>query len=131
MNFFLIIIKLIRNVLGKTIYFFDFIFPPVKIKRSPVEQIKIDLILKSYALYQYKLCPFCVKVRRFLKKYNLKLEFKDPSIETLSRKELLEKGGKLKVPCLRIIKNGKIEWLYESTEIIKFLKKIARNLNCY
>ena len=34
-------------------------------------------------------------------------------------------GGKHKVPCLKIEKpNAKTEWLYESDEIILFLKKI-------
>ena len=33
-------------------------------------------------------------------------------------------GGKHKVPCLKIKKtNAKTEWLYESDDIISFLKK--------
>ena len=41
------------------------------------------------------------------------------------KSELVNDGGKHKVPCLKIEKtNAKTEWLYESDEIILFLKKI-------
>jgi glutathione S-transferase len=34
---------------------------------------------------------------------------------------LVNQGGKLQVPCLRIEKDGKVEWLYESSSIINYL----------
>ncbi|MAI85014.1 MAG: glutaredoxin [Rickettsiales bacterium] len=120
---FFIVLKLTRHILGNAIYFIDLIFPPIRIRRSLQEQKRINYILNKHSLYQYKLCPFCVKVRRFLKKYNLDLRFKNPSKEPESRDQLLRLGGKVKVPCLCIEDNGKSKWLYESSEIIKYLKK--------
>ena len=37
------------------------------------------------------------------------------------RQTLLEQGGKIKVPCLRIEENGQSTWLYESKAIIAYL----------
>lgn len=40
------------------------------------------------------------------------------------REELIKKGGKQTVPCLRIEKqNGEDEWMYESMDIIAYLDK--------
>ena len=36
--------------------------------------------------------------------------------------ELLKKGGKRKVPCLRIEKDGKVQWMYNSKDIIVYLQ---------
>jgi glutathione S-transferase len=39
-------------------------------------------------------------------------------------KELVEGGGSLKVPCLRIEENdGAVTWMYESSDIIQYLEK--------
>ena len=39
-----------------------------------------------------------------------------------ARQALLEGGGKVKVPCLRIEENGQVRWMYESSEIIAYLE---------
>jgi len=39
------------------------------------------------------------------------------------RQALLEQGGKIKVPCLRIEENGQTTWMYESKVIIDYLDK--------
>jgi len=40
-----------------------------------------------------------------------------------TRAELLEGGGKIKVPCLRIEANdGSVKWMYESSEIINYIE---------
>jgi glutathione S-transferase len=39
------------------------------------------------------------------------------------RDELLQGGGKIQTPCLRIEKDGSVEWLYESSAIISYLEK--------
>jgi hypothetical protein len=37
---------------------------------------------------------------------------------------LLEGGGQVKVPCLRITNaDGNVEWMYESDDIISYLQK--------
>jgi len=43
----------------------------------------------------------------------------DPDIKA----ELIAGGGKQQVPCLRIEEDNKVRWLYESSDIIKYLRK--------
>ena len=75
-------------------------------------------------LYQFKMCPFCVKARRAIKRLSLNIETRDALREESSREELLAGGGQIKVPCLKIIDDaGKTTWMYESSDIIKYLQE--------
>ena len=75
-------------------------------------------------MYEFRACPFCVRVRRFMKKNNISIETKDARKNKEYASELINGGGKLQVPCLLIQKDNKnVEWLYESKDIIKFLSK--------
>jgi len=56
-------------------------------------------------------------------KLNLPIEKRSASEGSSHRDDLLQGGGKIKVPCLRIEENGKVEWLYESSDIIRYLEK--------
>ena len=114
---------LIRWFVGKVILFINLITLPKPILRKKIDQDKIDLKTKKMTIYQFEACPFCVKVRRFIRKNSLKINLKDAK-NKIFKSELVNEGGKHKVPCLKIEKiNAKTEWLYESTEIIKFLEK--------
>jgi len=118
--------SLIRWFLGKLILFLNAITLPKPILRKNIDQNKIDKVTKYLTIYQFEACPFCVKVRRFVRKNSLKIKLKDAKNKTY-KYELVNEGGKHKVPCLRIEKiNSKTEWLYESSEIITFLKKEFR-----
>lgn len=114
-------LKLIRLLLGSIIAFFDFITRGPKLKRSSEEQSALLVELKSLSLYQFKLCPFCIKVRRAMHKLNLPIELKDAKNDPEAREALLSQGGKIKVPCLRIEENGEVKWLYESGDINHYL----------
>ena len=117
--------KLVRWILGSLILFFDFIFTPRSKKRAPEDQAKLDQQTRDFKLYQFKACPFCVKVRRAIKRKGLKVETRDAKNNQQYRQELLEQGGKVKVPCLRIEKDNQVTWLYESNDIIAYLDKVA------
>ncbi|HEA17332.1 MAG TPA: glutaredoxin [Pseudoalteromonas prydzensis] len=117
--------KLVRWLLGSLILFFDFVFTPRSKKRSADEQQPLDQLTAQFKLYQFKACPFCVKVRRAIKREGLKVETRDAKHNELYRQELLEQGGKIKVPCLRIEKDNQVTWLYESNDIIAYLNKVA------
>ncbi|MCV2403344.1 glutathione S-transferase N-terminal domain-containing protein [Marinomonas sp. C2222] len=116
-------IQFIRNLLGYTIIIVDFLTRGQKLKRSPEQQLEVNEQLKSLSLYQFSACPFCTKTRRAMHKLNLPIEKRNASIGSSYRMELLEGGGKLKVPCLRIEENNKVSWLYESSDIITYLEK--------
>ncbi|ACJ28564.1 Glutaredoxin-like protein [Shewanella piezotolerans WP3] len=112
----------IRWVLGRIILFLNFIFAPKKLKRPIAEQQKIDDVTKNMTIYEYKACPFCVKVRRSLRRQGLNIVTLDAKQEP-HKNTLLTEGGKLQVPCLKIEDEGKATWMYESSEIIGFLDK--------
>lgn len=113
----------IRWVLGSLILFFDWVFTPKGIKRDAQVQEQVDNETAGLSLYQYAACPFCVKVRRALKRNTLNIKTHDAKRCETSRNELIEGGGKLKVPCLRIDEKGSgVRWIYESSEIIDYLE---------
>ena len=113
--------QVIRGVLGALILFFNWVFTPKSMKREAQAQAQINEKMKDFTLYQYKACPFCVKVRREMKRSSLNIETKDAKRCESSKEELLAGGGQLKVPCLKINENGEEKWMYESKEIISYL----------
>ena len=114
----------IRWFLGKCILFINAVTLPKPILRNRAAQDKVDKQTQHFTLYQFEACPFCVKVRRFIRKNSLKIELKDAKNNMANKSELVNNGGKHKVPCLKIEKiNTKTMWLYESDAIIAFLAK--------
>jgi glutaredoxin len=113
----------IRWILGSLILFLNWVFSPKSITRNSVLQNEIDQQFAGYTLFHYPACPFCVKVRRVLKKYNLSLKLVDPRNCETGMQDLMEGGGILKVPCLKIQNSDEaITWMYESSSIISFLE---------
>lgn len=116
-------IKLIRNFLGLLIATIDVLTRGSKLKRTPEKQRQVNQDAKNLSLYQFFACPFCIKTRRAMYKLNLPIEKRSTSEGSSYRDDLLQGGGKIKAPCLRIEENGKVEWLYESSDIIRYLEK--------
>lgn len=114
--------KFVRWLLGRIILFFDFITTPRGVKRDPKLQAVLDAKTKNFSLYQFHACPFCVKVRRAIKRNGLNIELRDAKAEGIHRETLAAEGGKIKVPCLRIEQDNTVTWLYESNDIIAFLE---------
>lgn len=115
--------KFIRLLLGSIIAFFDLITRGSKLKRSKQAQQLVEKELQQLSIFQFKLCPFCIKTRRAMHKLNLPIELLDAKNDPTSRSQLLEKGGKIKVPCLRITEGKQVKWMYESNEIITYLTR--------
>jgi glutaredoxin len=116
--------KIIRFVLGKIILFFDAAFTPKGMSRPAIEQAGVDSAARSLTLYQLQACPFCVKVRREMKRLSLSIPLRDVGTDPSAQAELMQ-GGKIdQVPCLKIPEaDGRITWLYESSEINAYLQK--------
>lgn len=115
--------KVVRWLLGRLILTLNFVFTPKSMQRSAESQAAVDSEISNMSLYQFEACPFCVKVRRSMKRLNLNIELRDAKNDEHIGKELEVQGGKRKVPCLRIEENNKIQWLYESNDIIAHLEK--------
>jgi glutaredoxin len=116
-----VLLKALRTGLGQLVIFADFVSRPAKKKRTPEAQAAVEESAKNLSLYQFQACPFCVKTRRALHRLNVPVALHDAKNNQQDRQALLDGGGKIKVPCLRIAENGKTTWLYESKAIIDYL----------
>lgn len=114
--------RTLRRILGPIILLADKVTTPKGIVRTPEKQQLLDDITKNFVLYQFKTCPFCIKVRRTTKRLSLNIDTRDAQRDSHSRDQLLQGGGQIKVPCLKIMdESGNATWMYESNDIIQYL----------
>lgn len=115
--------KGLRLILGPILLLWDTITSPTGINREPDAQQQIDLQTQKLTLYHFKTCPFCIKTRREMKRLSLNIEKRDAQHNEQNKQALLEGGGQIKVPCLKIEDDeGNMTWMYDSKEIIKYLQ---------
>jgi len=115
--------KFVRWALGRLILTIDFLTRPKPVVRAQEAQAAVDAQTAKMALYQFHACPFCVKVRRQIRRLGLNIELRDAKTNAAFKDELTHQGGKHKVPCLRIEDGAQnITWLYESDAINAFLE---------
>lgn len=117
------IVKSMRNGLGWVLIVVDKLTRFKPIQRSAEHQLKAQSAVSGFTLFQFTACPFCIKTRRAIHNLNISIEYRDIGKNFGFRKELEEGGGRVKVPCLRIKDDGRDIWLYESSEIIQYLKQ--------
>ncbi len=91
--------KVVRWILGQVILLLDALTSPKPVAREVSAQKVIDDVTASMAMYQFKTCPFCVKVRRELKRQSLNIELRDAKNDLDIKSELVREGGRHKVPC--------------------------------
>ncbi|AQU82702.1 MAG: glutaredoxin [Halomonas sp.] len=112
----------VRLVLAPVMLISEKLSTPKSVERTPDEQAKVDQACKSLALYQFRTCPFCIKVRKEIARLGLNIETRDAQLDPAHKQALQEGGGKVKVPCLKIShEDGRQEWLYESDAINHWL----------
>lgn len=115
--------KTLRIVIGPFMLLGEFVTRPKGMVRPAASQAEVDQQCASLVLYQYKTCPFCIKVRQEMRRLALKVERLDAQHAETHRDALISGGGMAKVPCLKITDPaGNTQWLYESGEIIKYLR---------
>lgn len=115
--------KAIRYLLGQLILFFDWITRPKAPDHPPEVQQALDQQTRDMALYQFYLCPFCVKTRRAIRRLGLNIETRDANSDPEHKAKLISEGGQYQVPCLAINEGGQTRWLYESSDIISYLEQ--------
>ena len=121
--FFKYFFKTIHYIIGPIILLLDALASPKGMVRPAEAQQQVDASTKNLVLYQFRMCPYSVKVRRAVKRLSLNIETRDAMREPSSREELLQGGGEIKVPCLRITdEQGEMRWMYESNDIIDYLE---------
>lgn len=74
--------------------------------------------MSEYKLFVGTACPHCRKAENFMEENNIEIQIVNINENRDAMKELIEKGGKRQVPCL--FHDG--EYMYESNDIIEFLK---------
>lgn len=113
--------RLIRAILGSVILVLDRLTTPEALVRTPERQAEVDRETRKLTLYQFVACPFCVKVRRQIKRLGLNIALKDVQKDAQAEKELMEGGKEYQVPCLRIESDAGVRWMYESSDINAYL----------
>lgn len=115
--------KVLRLILGPIVLLWEFLTRPRGVLRPPAIQAEVDRDTQNVVLYQYKTCPFCIKVRQEMRRLSLNIERRDAQPAGQHRDDLVRGGGKAKVPCLKITDQaGNSQWLYESGAIIDYLR---------
>ncbi len=115
--------RALRAVLTPVLLLGDKLTTPKSMERDPSDQARVDIETSRLALYQFPGCPFCIKTRRAIRRLGLNIELRNAQPEGEHRMELLQGGGKIQVPCLRIQNTeGQDEWMYESQAIIHYLE---------
>ncbi len=124
MKFFIrLFFKTLRIILGPVMLLKENLTRPKGLVRPAAAQALVDQQCQSLVLYQYKTCPFCIKVRQEISRLSLKIQRIDAQHEGRDRQELQQRGGHAKVPCLRITDPaGNSQWLYDSEKISAYLQ---------
>ncbi|CEP35803.1 MULTISPECIES: glutaredoxin family protein [Halomonadaceae] len=112
----------LRLVLTPVMLVSEKLSTPKSVERTPEEQASVDQACQKLALYQFRTCPFCIKVRKEMARLGLNIERRDAQLDPAHKQALQEGGGKVKVPCLKITHDdGREEWMYESDTINAWL----------
>lgn len=122
--------RLVRLILTPFMLLAEWLTTPKAPERSAQHQAEFDAACQQLVLYQFSACPFCIKVRKEMARLGLNIEKRDAQHNAVQRNELLTGGGQLKVPCLRIsaptlhpAAEQNEQWLYESDDIIRYLRQ--------
>lgn len=115
--------KTVRAILGPVMLMWEKLSSPKGVQRPAARQQQIDAETDHLALYQFRTCPFCIKVRRTIKRLSLNIETRDAQHDAVHRARLQQQGGAVKVPCLLIRDEQGERWLYESNAIIRYLEQ--------
>ena len=82
----------IRRIIGPIMLLIDKLTTPKGVTRPADVQQQLDQQTEQLALYQFKTCPFCMKVRREIKRQSLNIELRDAQhdqqYDCNSRKEM-------------------------------------------
>src|SRR5450759_2656248 len=92
----------LRVIIGPFLLLWEVVTTPKGVVRQPEEQRQVDLQCRELILYQFRTCPFCIKVRREIGRLSLNIEQRDAQNDQQNRAALLQGGGQIKVPCLKI-----------------------------
>lgn len=94
-----------------------------RVQRSAAEQRAADQAAAQLVLYHFNTCPYCLRVRRAAHGLNVPIALRDIHGDGDAYRALMAGGGRQTVPCLHIDDGEQDSWLYESADIIRYLKR--------
>jgi len=116
--------RTLRIVLGPFVLLWEVLSRPKPVVRAPALQAQVDQDCRSLTLYQFKTCPFCLKVRQEMHRLALPVERRDAQHDASHKAELLQGSGRDQVPCLKVTDaNGQVQWIKDSGVIISYLSQ--------
>ncbi len=114
----------LRIALGPFMLLWERLSRPQAVQRAPALQAQVDQDCRSLALYQFKTCPFCLKVRQEMHRLALPIEKRDAQHDARHKAELVQGSGRDQVPCLQVTDaNGQVQWIQDSAVIIGYLNQ--------
>ena len=117
--------KLIRLILTPVMLLGAVVLKPRPPKRSAEDQAALDKLTENLTLYQFRTCPFCIKVHFTIARLGLNIKTQDAQYDQQARAELQAATGTVQVPCLRIESGNDSQWLLESDEVIAHLNQLT------
>lgn len=94
-----------------------------QIRRSAEQQRAAEQAAAHLVLYHFRSCPYCLRVRRAIHGLNVPIRMRNIHEDEDAYRTLIAGGGRQTVPCLHIDGRGQNTWLYESADIIRYLKR--------
>lgn len=88
---------------------------PVSLRNNG-EVIKVDNKVKVYST---PTCPYCIRVKQFLKENSIEFEDVDVSTNQQAAQEMIDKSGQMAVPVLDV--NGEIITGFDKDKISQLL----------
>ena len=116
--------RTLRIVLGPVMLLKERLTQPAGVQRAPAAQAAVDQQCQSLALYQFRTCPFCIKVRQEMRRLSLPIEKRDAQHHAANGNGVRQGSGATRVPGLKITEaDGQTRWLQDSTEIMAYLRE--------
>jgi len=79
------------------------------------------------SLYYTQYCGYCTLVRSAIDRLGLAVELRDTLSDRDALDELVRARGRRTVPVLRVEREGAVEWLPESRDIVTYLNSLAKS----
>lgn len=116
--------RTLRIALGPFVLIWEVLGRQNPVVRPSAKQAQVDQDCSKMVLYQFRTCPFCIKVRNEMHRLALPIEKRDAQHDAKNKADLLQGSGRDQVPCLKITgDDGQVQWIKDSGTIISYLNQ--------
>jgi glutaredoxin len=116
--------RTLRIVLGPFMLLWEVLSRQHPMLRPSALQAQVNQDCAKMALYHFKTCPFCIKVRKEMHRLALPVEKRDAQHNAQNKADLMQGSGRDQVPCLKVTgADGQVQWIKDSGAIISYLNQ--------